>query len=647
MVRVRLFAHREEIDPLAGYLQDQGCFHPLPPREQTADPGGGRGPERAARAVAVLAAGQSKGMLDQFFRPRREVGKEDVDRASSPVVATLVERAIELEKRGVELRHRRDGLSGTRALALPWLGMGLSGSELASIETVGSRGIRLSPSNRRILERKVEGFDPPVVVAPFSPHEGRDTLLLLFPRSREREIDPLFEGVDAESVDLSFLTGRPDTMVREIDEAVAGMDRLLAEAEEERRGLTPERPAVELLHDIEHAAVTRRAVVAGGDRTETVVCLDGWVAARDEPALERALAQRFPTVVLQILPAGEEIPPVRLRNSAIVRPFEVVTELFGRPQPTEFDPTPLLAPFFIIFFGLCITDAAYGILLALFSWLLLRWGSTRGVDGRFFRLMLYGGVSTAILGAITGGWLGDIQNRLPAFLAPVGHLLNSLVVFSPLDQPMTFMILSLVLGFLQIQTGLAIKVIGLLRAGSTTEALLSAFPWFLLIPALCGWATASFLPAAAPFVPGFKLVAAGAAASILLYGGPGIRNPFARIGAGLYALYGASAYLGDLLSYLRLVALGLSTGVIGMVVNLLAGMLAGLGVIGWVPALILLVAGHSFNLAINLLGAYIHTSRLQYVEFFPKFFHGGGTPFSPLAYNGRFTTQRIATEGGV
>jgi V/A-type H+-transporting ATPase subunit I len=365
--------------------------------------------------------------------------------------------------------------------------------------------------------------------------------------------------------------------------------------------------------------------------TGDVALAMGWVLEDRKEALRKGLAEEIAEVHVAFLDnRPEDAPPIQLASTAATRPFTVLTHLYGLPKHIEADPTPLLMPFFFVFFGLCLTDSGYGLVMAL----LFGWGLRKMVLGpsarNFFRLLMWGGISAFVFGAFVGGWFGNTLKILPASLGFLDRWANAVLVLDPIQNPVPFLMLSLILGVIQIYVGLVSKLVATWRKAGWGEALagegvevflLSGFLFLGLVKA--GVLHESLGPAA-------TWTAAAAAGTTVLARGRGYKNIFAKLGGGLLGIYALVNYLGDILSYSRLFALGLATGVIAVVVNTFTEILGQVPVAGAVLIPLVFVVGHSFNLVISALGAFIHSARLQYVEFFSKFYEGGGRAFAPF-----------------
>jgi V/A-type H+-transporting ATPase subunit I len=331
--------------------------------------------------------------------------------------------------------------------------------------------------------------------------------------------------------------------------------------------------------------------------------------------------------------SGEEIP-IDLDNNAVVRPFEFVTTLYGRPVYWEFDPTPFLAPFFIVFFGLCVSDGGYGIILAALTFVFMR-KMQPGGGRKLMQLMFMGGLATAAVGAITGGWFGIEPSIMPDWL-------RSIIVMNPLEEPMKMLNVVFILGIVQIITGLAIKMFAEFKEGRWLDGILDQLVWIFFIVFLVPLGYNFILGGeVSPGIMAFcQKAAMGAGVVVVATGARKNPNPIMKVLGGVLKLYDIVGYFGDVLSYARLLALGLATGAIAMAINGVAKMASGIPVVGIVGAIVVLLGGHLFNIAVNCLGGFVHSGRLQYLEFFSKFFEGGGRAFTPFQAEKKYSVVR-------
>ncbi len=378
-------------------------------------------------------------------------------------------------------------------------------------------------------------------------------------------------------------------------------------------------------------------------RTEKVYFVEGWMKQGDKNALANGLSEFRNSIEIIYTDADEDdaTVPVILENTSYFQPFEVITRMFGMPKYTESDPTPILAPFFALFFGLCLTDAGYGILLALFMrWLMRKYVLGTGTT-QLARLLYYGGIATVVCGALTGGWFGDLPDHLPQFLGFMTAMKNALVIIEPLQQPIVFLGFALLLGYIQVCYGIALKMKQRMQRGDSEAALLDEGIWLVFINSLCLWGiislTAGHLPIGQGLGRMFEVLALFSAGARIWLNDRGNPNVVMRILSGIYSLYDIVGIFSDVLSYSRLLALGLATGVIATVINMLAQMVSSsIPILGIIAGILIFCVGHIFNLTINALGSFIHSGRLQFVEFFSKFFEAGGKKYKPFKFESKY-----------
>lgn len=366
-------------------------------------------------------------------------------------------------------------------------------------------------------------------------------------------------------------------------------------------------------------------------KTDKSFIISIWVPKKEVSNLQKRLEKASKSIALEKAAIGKnDVPPTSLENSNFIQPFEAVTNIYGMPKYSEPDPTAYLAIFFIIFLALCLTDAGYGIIMIIGTYLMLKFVDLP--DTRLVRLLNYGGWVTLIIGALTGGWFGIDLNSLAG--TPVGDFLLNIRLVDPITDPITLMIVSLALGIVHLWFGQFIKFYWKVKHGDKKEAWLDDFPWVYFLATIM-----LFILGQVNVIPtqvGLYILYSGVA-MIALTQGRKQKNVLLKIPFGLFKLYDVIGYLSDTLSYSRLLALGLATAIIGLVINMVAEIFLGVPVVGIILFIGILLVGHTFNLAINLLGGFIHSARLQYVEFFTKFLEGGGRRFEPLKKNNIYT----------
>ncbi|MDI3481489.1 MAG: V/A-type H+/Na+-transporting ATPase subunit [Tepidanaerobacteraceae bacterium] len=442
--------------------------------------------------------------------------------------------------------------------------------------------------------------------------ESRDEnlCLLVYYRAQKSEVQDVMKEFSVSIQEFPGLSGTPE-------EIIAGDERRLAEIERERqsiageaRALSDQRFAFEVLYDYWSMVREKKRNMLKMTETSRTFCMTAWIPETMEQTLRQKIGKLTDSLYIEFsLPEEDDEIPVLLENPRLVQPFELITELYSLPDPKGIDPNIYMAPFYFIFFGMMVSDAGYGLVLALLTGLALWKLKLAGQGKKLVQLLFLGGVSTFMWGAIFGGWFGDLIKIKPIWI-------------NPLENPMAILVLSFAFGVIQIYTGLLLSAYKNIRAGRPADAFMDQGLWIVFLSGLIMLAFPQFGAVA-------KYVALAGALGLLLTQGRTQKNPLMKFLSGLLSLYGVTGYLSDVLSYSRLLALGLATGVIAVVINTMAR-LVGVNAIGFIIMVIIMIGGHIFNIAINTLGAYVHSSRLQYIEFFSKFYESGGRPFQPM-----------------
>lgn len=404
---------------------------------------------------------------------------------------------------------------------------------------------------------------------------------------------------------------KAENQIREIEKERKRIDKDIA-------ALTNEKENIEVLHDYLQNQRDRKKVLSKLVKTDKVFMLEGWLPEEVADKVRLTIEQQWDCMIDIQKPEKEEEFPILLRNHALVQPFEMITELYSLPSAKGIDPNLFMAPFYFVFFGMMVSDAGYGLTIALITGIFLARYKLEGLVHKLVKLLFLGGISTFVWGALFGGWFGnifDILTGTEGFIRPLW--------FNPLEEPMKLLVWAFIFGGIHLYVGMGLQAYRLIKDGKYADAFFDIGSWYILLTGL-----ALLIVGGSLGLTGQYMAIAGAALLVLTQGRRE-KGIIKKLLMGVLSLYNVTGYLSDVLSYSRLLALGLATGVIATVVNTM-GTLFGFNIVGIIILSIVFIAGHTFNILINALGAYVHASRLQYVEFFGKFYEGGGKAFEPF-----------------
>ncbi len=378
--------------------------------------------------------------------------------------------------------------------------------------------------------------------------------------------------------------------------------------------------------------------------TDDVALMQGWVPAEKEAALEEILS-RYDCAWECEDPPEEDYPevPVSLKNNKITNALNMVTEMYSLPAYGTVDPNPLMAPFFILFYGLMMADIGYGLIMIAAALVALKKLKPRGGSLAFCQLLLYGGIATAAMGVLTGAFFSDVPYQLVHLFNPKSTWPGLWHLFSPETDSNLVLYGSLVLGMLHLNTGMVVSAVQKVKNGDKAGALFEEGSlWIILVGGLLLAADMMIVKNSALHYAGLAVLIVGAV--MLLFGAGRNAKGFGKVTAAFGCIYNtATGWFGDVLSYSRIMALMLAGGVVGKVFNTVAVMPAqssGVNVFTMLAFVIIFVLGHAINFALNILGCYVHDLRLQCLEFFGKFYSDGGKPFRPLKFGGKYVRAK-------
>ncbi|MCD4707801.1 MAG: hypothetical protein K8S62_08680 [Candidatus Sabulitectum sp.] len=450
------------------------------------------------------------------------------------------------------------------------------------------------------------------------------------------------------TIDFAGYSLTPAEELKKLGSTLIAVRNRISELSSEADLMVQKLPELKALSDAVGIQSFREEATTSGRVSASTLLLHLWIREKDVLRLRTNL-EKLGEVDLSLVDQDkDEVPPVFLSESESVDPYLMLTDMYGRPEGADPDPTPLMAPFYAVFFGICIGDAGYGLALAAGS--AIGWYLTKKKQGntRLFRLMFQGGLASILWGFLLGGWFGMPFDTLPKLLQDAAMPLNKLVpgytrgVSDGFALSQQFLYLTLGFGLVQLAWGIIVNLKKRLRAGEGISAAVDQTGWMLALLGLFPWLFNHYLLDGALYsLTGtgdtiFLTMLAVGTVLIFIMGGREAEGIGGKAGLGAYACYGIVNLLGDVLSYSRLFALALSSAIIASVINQIAGMLKDIPVIGIVLTVLVLVAGHLFNLAMAALSGFIHTARLQFVEFFSKFYDGTGASFKAFRYEPRY-----------
>ncbi|MGI6732460.1 MAG: V-type ATP synthase subunit I [Anaerovoracaceae bacterium] len=438
-------------------------------------------------------------------------------------------------------------------------------------------------------------------------------------KKSKAQVDDVLRQYGFSRILFSDLEGTASENIAKLQEKLNTYAQEKVQLEKEITQFESEKENIQYLYDgliikRDQAAIRNNLLV-----TKKTFYLDGWVPSRAAKKVEELLKSKGCYYQIED-PAKDEETPVLMQNGRFSESFEAVTKLYALPDSRGIDATPFFSLSYAVFFGMMLSDAAYGLLLTIATAVLLKKFSMEGMMRQLMKMLFYCGIATVFWGVLFGGYFGDIVTVVAKTFFNAEILIPPLW-FNPLDDPMKLLIFSFILGGLHLFLGMGLDAYLSIRDGRPFDAFCDTGLWYILIIGLVLLITGFANPL------GMWMSIIGAV-GILVTGGRHNKG-IGKITGGLGSLYGITGYLSDVLSYSRLLALGLATGVIASVVNTL-GSLAGGGIIGAIVLVVVFIVGHGYNIAINALGAFVHSCRLEYVEFFGKFYMSGGEAFSPF-----------------
>ena len=625
MKHLRLLGMESEREALLKAMQDMECVEisSIDGSEEALKSGFAKPDDKALMSAqeASRAYRTALASLDRFapekkgmFRKRQGVSRAAFFSAESEENACTAAEMINKDTRRLgEIESERTKNEALRATLAPWLTVDapLGGADGALAVFFGTVGLNVTDDALKALADSLDGLLTWQQAS--SDRSLRYLLVMCHGSVKERALSAL-RDLGFSTVSFRGMTGTAKENDKALAENLAALEKERQEIEQRIAGLGGKREA--LLEASDRAAIALRREEAKSRLvgTDKVFLLEGWLPADRCAEIEKML-EPFTCATETREPTEDEYPqvPVQLKNNKLTRPLNMVTEMYSLPAYGTLDPNPLMAPFFILFYGIMMADMGYGLLMMIASVIISKKYRPKGTSGELFSLLGLCGISTFIMGALTGGFFGDFLTQLVAIVSP-GTVFALPKLFDPLDDLTMILIGSMALGMVQIVTGMAISLIEKCKRKKFLDAFFEEITWWIV------------------FI-GIALLALGKGAAVLYVGcalvllGPIVQGKgWGKLTGVFGSLYNhVTGYFGDILSYTRLMALMLAGSVIAQVFNMLAAMPGNV-----IAFIIISMLGNAMNFGLNLLGCYVHDLRLQCLEFFNKFYVDGGKPFRPM-----------------
>lgn len=431
----------------------------------------------------------------------------------------------------------------------------------------------------------------------------------------------------------------PSEMIRKNTARRKELNKLIENSEKSIAGMAEYREMLKF--GVDFLAMRKEKYEALGKLgiTESTFVLEGYVPEKYFDSLKKEIEKKHTAVISGFEPSEDEDVPVLLENGSFSSPVEGITKMYAMPSKTDVDPTPVMSFFYYLFFGMMLSDAGYGVIMVLGTMIALKKFKLENSMRKTLIMFRNCGIFTIFWGALFGSWFGDIVQIVGREF--FGKEIGSIALwFQPLDDPIKLLLYSFGLGILHLFLGVGVSFKMAWDDGRKLDAFLDTVPIYLTILGVAPLAASILTEVPKTFTTVGMYVMIAGVVLLILTAGRSSRSIFGKLFGGLYALYNtATGWLSDILSYSRLLALGLATGSIAGVINLIGTMPENKAV-KLVLLIVVFIVGHTANLAINLLGAYVHTDRLQFVELFSKFYTGGGREFTPFAVNTKYIKFR-------
>ena len=632
MKRLRMVAMAQDREELLRLLQHMGCVEVIQPEADPDDPlwASLTRPEAAGLAAAHEERTQAERALEVLKRyapsksgllaPKPNVREGDLlDESRAQKAREMAQEVNGLDRRLAAIRAEENKLELQKTALLPWANLDLP------LETGSTPQVTIQlgtlPANVPIgqAEGEVQAASDLAQLSQVSEDREFRCCSLVCHTSEAEQVLEALKALGWSRANLRDWTGTAAENLERLAQEAKLLREEAASIEEKLAGMGEYNAFLRQLSDLASVNASREESRGKLLDTAQTFLLEGWVPEEHWPTLKREMEQ-YPCACEVSDPAPEDYPqvPVRLKNNILTKPLNMVTEMYSLPSYGTLDPNPLMAPFFILFYGIMMADMGYGLLMMIAGAIILKKKKPGGTFGHLCGLLVLCGITTFVMGALTGGFFGDFLTQAVKLTTGGDFVLPAL--FTPLEDTMMILVGAMCLGFVQIITGMVISFVAKLKNGQVMDAVFEEVTWWVVFAGL-----GLMIVGVTPIVLAVGL--------LMVVAGPVIQNQgFGKITGIFGSLYNhVTGYFGDILSYSRLMALMLAGSVIAQVFNTLGAIPGNI-----VIFLIISFAGNTLNFALNLLGCYVHDLRLQCLEYFGKFYQDGGRPFRPLDINTKY-----------
>jgi len=559
-----------------------------------------------------------------LFSARRVVAEKDYNEVAKLRDSVLVTagRVISCEEELMKLKSDENRLNSLADSLKPWIDLDLPLNVSYTGYAFCHTGSISGSADVNIVRETLSQEFPESEILVARSEKDRHYVAVIGLKENESEIMNILRNWNWNKISIRDACGTAGETLEHLDKKRADLEKARQAVLSRIVELAREREALEVVYDsfqIERARTEAKSRLIS---TEFAFLMKGWLPAEYSDKIRDYLNGRFCCAVEIEEPAKDEEFPVLLRNRSAVESISPVISMYGVPSSLELDPSFVTFPFYIFIYGLMLGDGGYGLIISLITgYILLKYRMEQATKN-FIKLLFYCGLSTMLAGALFGSWFG------------IGSLTKTALWIVPTEKPELMMSYSILIGIIHMYTGLFMKALNIARRSGILDAVFDVgFDYIMLtgfIMSLLPYAPGLSIPASSPVVQlGYKVFIVGVIL-VLLTRGRKSKNIFGKIFGGLPSLYGIISFFSDCLSYTRILALGLASAIIGDIVNTLGMQMGGNLILRYIVVTLILLFGHTLNFALNALGAFVHSCRLQFLEFFGKFLEGGGEAFKPL-----------------